>query len=116
MNTVVGSVIVTFSGMTLVAYNHPGDFQRLAFAILIISGIITMLVASYVLGVTVVREAVYWNENFSSHLQVYIENIADNLQPPYWIWPASIAFQLYIVFLCFLCSFARSDKYENQDI
>lgn len=112
MDTVTGGVLVAaLSGITFIAYKHPREFQKLSLVILISSGIIMMLFASYLLGVTVIREAVSWNDNLSSEVQVYIENIADNLQPPYWIWPAAIAFQLYIVLLCFLSHFMTSGKY-----
>lgn len=112
MDTVTGGVLVAaLSGITFIAYKHPREFQKLSLVILISSGIIMMLFASYLLGVTVIREAVSWNDNLSSEVKVYIGNIADNLQPPYWIWPAAIAFQLYIVILCFLSHFMTSGKY-----
>lgn len=112
MDTVTGGVLVAaLSGITFIAYKHPREFQKLSLVILISSGIIMMLLASYLLGVTVIREAVSWNDNLSSEVKVYIGNIADNLQPPYWIWPAAIAFQLYIVLLCFLSHFMTSGKY-----
>jgi len=86
MDTVTGGVLVAaLSRITFNAYKHPGEFQKLSFVILIFSGIVMILVASYLLGVTVIREAVSWNDNLSSKLQVYIGNIAGNLQPPYWI-------------------------------
>lgn len=112
MDTVTGGVLVAaLSGITFIAYKHPREFQKLSLVILISSGIIMMLLASYLLGVTVIREAVSWNDNLSSEVKVYIGNIADNLQPPYWMWPAAIAFQLYIVLLCFLSHFMTSGKY-----
>ena len=112
MDTVTGGVLVAaLSGIIFIAYKHPREFQKLSLVILISSGIIMMLLASYLLGVTVIREAVSWDDNLSSEVQVYIGNIAANLQPPYWIWPAAIAFQLYIVLLCFLSNFMTSGKY-----
>jgi hypothetical protein len=112
MDTVTGGVLVAaLSGIIFIAYKHPGEFQKLSLVILILSGIIMMLVASYLLGATVIREAVFWDGNLSSEVQVYIWNISDDLQPPHWIWPAAIAFQLYIVLLRFLCRFIISGKY-----
>jgi hypothetical protein len=109
MEAVIGGFMVaTLFAITFIAYRQPGDFQKIGVAIVISSGIIIMLVASYILGVTILREAVEWDDKFPAEIQVLIGNTAHHPQPPYWMWPAAIAAQLYVVFLCFMCRFTRN--------
>lgn len=109
MDAVIGGFMVaTLSAITFIAYRQARDFQKIGVAIVICSGIIIMLVASYVLGVTVLQEAVEWDDKFPAEIQVFIGKTARHLQPPYWMWPAAIAAQLYVVFLCFMCRFTRN--------
>jgi hypothetical protein len=109
MDAVIGGFMVaTLSAITFIAYRQPRDFQKIGIAIVIFSGIIIMLVASYILGVTALQEAVEWDDKFPAEIQVLIGNTARHLQPPYWMWPAAIGAQLYAVFLCFTCRFTRS--------
>lgn len=111
MDTVIGGIfIAVWSAITFIAYRQQGDFQKISVVTPILLGIIIMLVASCTLGVTELRESVSWNDKFTPEAQVYIGNIADQLLPPHWIWPAFIALELYIVLLCFLCRFTQSGK------
>jgi hypothetical protein len=109
MDAVIGGFMVaTLSAITFIAYRQPGDFQKIGVVIAVLSGIIIVLVASYTLGVTVLQETVEWDDKFPAEIQVLIGNTARHLQPPYWMWPAAIAAQLYVVFLCFMCRFTRN--------
>lgn len=109
MDAVIGGVMVaSLLGITYISYKYRRSFQEISFVILIFSGAMITLMASYMLGLTELREAVSWNDEFSSEIQASIGNIADHLQPPHWIWPAAVAAQLYVVFLCFMCRFMRN--------